>query len=153
MQFCEVQVGWGGLCLRWKMKMIFEKWKSGGRTLSIIPQPTVGWLFEPANQIAWIKLGFGTFYGWLFEWETVSCLILQWSKIIAINICCSSNKSIATPRCQLNEKMYCWRVMCHCKKCRFVRFKFGGVVCTCDGIWKTEIWGRTLSIIPQPTDG
>ena len=45
----------------------FEKWKSRGRTLTIIPQPTDRWLFEPANQIVGNKLGPGTFYGWLFE--------------------------------------------------------------------------------------
>ena len=49
------------------MKIFFEQWKFRERTLTIIPQPTDGWLFEPANQIMGNKLGPWTFYGWLFE--------------------------------------------------------------------------------------
>ena len=124
-------VGWSVLAM--DQENNFWKWKSRERTLTIIPQPTDGWLFEPANQIIGNKLGPGTFYGWLFEWETASCLLMQWSKFIAKKICCSLCKSIDTPRCQLNEKMSCWIVMCCCKKCSFVRFKLGGVVCACDG--------------------
>ena len=57
--------GWS--VLKMENENNFEKRKSRERTLTIIPQPTDGWLFEPANQIVRNKLGPGTFYGRLFE--------------------------------------------------------------------------------------